>query len=309
MRDIMNIGVVNFNADWGNKDKNLQHIAEYTEAAGKQGCEFLVFPETALTGYDDDSSTNVREEKMHVRLAETIPGPATEEISKIAVKYGMYVVFGMAELDAEDQKTVYNSAAIIHPDGTAEAYRKLHLPFTEGNWAVRGEDPVLIDTPWGPVGISICYDTYCFPEIIRFSRAMGARLHLNVTAAPINECTKVSSRMTINTYSMINYMFIASANLCGRDHDSWFNGGSSVVGPEANINGSTYPRTWVGTYFEESGCDIAGLKLGTIDLEHADRTAEIPIFRGGNGISPDFRPELYSKMQKEIAGSAGFNKK
>lgn len=51
MKDIMNIAVVNFATEWGNKQSNLKRILEYCEAAGKRGADFIVFPETALINF------------------------------------------------------------------------------------------------------------------------------------------------------------------------------------------------------------------------------------------------------------------
>ena len=202
MKDLMNIAVINFVTLWGDKEQNLSRITGYCEAAGKRGADFIVFPETALSGYDTDHD-HPRAEMMHTRLAETIPGPSTEAVAEIAKKYGLYVVFGMPE---RANGTVYNSAAIIEPNGKTYAYRKIHLPFDESSWAEPGDAPVLIPTPWGPVGVTICYDTYCFPELIRYYRAMGARLTLNVTARtfPVRKARHVSAfrRMPISTISI-----------------------------------------------------------------------------------------------------------
>ena len=143
MKDLMNIAVINFVTLWGDKEQNLSRITGYCEAAGKRGADFIVFPETALSGYDTDHD-HPRAEMMHTRLAETIPGPSTEAVAEIAKKYGLYVVFGMPE---RANGTVYNSAAIIEPNGKTYAYRKIHLPFDESSWAEPGDAPVLIPTP------------------------------------------------------------------------------------------------------------------------------------------------------------------
>ena len=88
MKDIINLSVVNFNALWGEKEKNLKRIIEFAEEAGMRGADMIVFPETALSGYDDDESHSERTEKMHCILAETIPGPATEQVAK--AELGIY---------------------------------------------------------------------------------------------------------------------------------------------------------------------------------------------------------------------------
>lgn len=296
MKDILNIAVVNFEAIWGDKEANLKRIVEFSDAAGRRGAHMVVFPETALSGYSDDPCED-RSQKMHVRLAETIPGPATDAVAEVAKKHDLYVLFGMPEKDAEG--TVFNSAAIVCPDGSAKTYRKIHLPFDEANWAERGDYPAPFDTPWGPVGVSICYDSYCFPELVRYYRAKGARLVVNCTANPSLPCTKGAATMTIPTYAYINYVFIASSNLVGTEPSgTTFIGGSSVVGPDVT-HGGTY--TYVGKMFSEPESDRPEMFLGTIDLATADMNTDIPLFRINDQTgSCDWRPDLYRKMHAEF---------
>lgn len=292
MKDIINIAVVNFKTTWGMKEINRNKILGYCEEAGKRGADFIVFPETALTGYDNEPD-KARTEKMQVKLAETIPGETTKIVAEVAKKYHMYIVFGMPEKDSTNEEIIYNSAAIIYPDGRTESYRKIHLPFDEVEWAVRGETPVLIDTEWGPIGISICYDTYCFPEMIRYYRSMGARLCLNVTACPDAPCTSGSAELAIPAYAYLNYMYIASANLCGIDKINNFIGGSSVIGPD--ISGKK-AHVYIGKMFNSEGSDEPGIIMGTIDLGLTEQVPHIPIYQYNEKIGDrDWRPELYSK--------------
>ena len=282
--DKLNIGVVNFPTCWGHREKNLENIEKYCVEAGEKGVEMLVFPETCLCGYDFDN-----EDDVHKKLAESIDGESVSRVKKLAVKYNMYVVFGFAEL--VDDK-VYNSAAIVFPSGEADVYRKIHLPFDEKKWAVCGNEPELFDTKWGKIGVTICYDTYCFPELIRYYRAMGARLVLNVTACPDNACTMGAATLSLPAYSFVNYVYIASANLCGQEKFNHFSGGSCVVMPDETKGGV---KTVVGTFFGEDGSDKVGLYSGIIDLSLADKNTDIPIFSG------DFRAKLYSVLYNKIS--------
>ena len=281
--DKLNIGVVNFPTSWGNREKNLENIEKYCVEAGEKGVEMLVFPETCLCGYDYD-----KEHDIHNKLAETLDGESLSCVKKLAVKYNMHVVLGFAELVDE---TVYNSAAIVFPTGEIDVYRKIHLPFDEKKWAVCGNEPKIFDTKWGKVGVTICYDTYCFPELIRYYRAMGARLVLNVTACPDNACTMGAATLSLPAYSFINYVYIASANLCGQEKYSHFSGGSSVIMPDETKGGV---KTVIGTFFGEDGSDKIGLHSGVIDLSLADKNTDIPIFDG------DFRAKLYSDLYNKI---------
>ena len=287
MKNIIKIAVVNFQTIWGDKEKNLNEICEYCQKAGEEKVNLIIFPETALSGYDNDKEHS-KNEKMHVIMAETIPGKTTERLSYYAKKYGMYIVFGMPELC--DGK-VYNSAAIIYPDGKTDSYRKIHLPFDEKEWAEKGSDPKMIESEWGNIGITICYDTYCFPELIRYYRAKGARLVLNVTACPDIPCTLGAAKLSLPAYAYINYVFIASSNLCGEEIRSNFKGGSCIIGPDKSKGDFC---VYAGKMFGEKDSDKDDLIIKEIDLSLADKYTDIPIFK------EDWQPKLYSKYFSEF---------
>jgi predicted amidohydrolase len=120
-------------------------------------------PEMALTDYDDEEDVP-REKKMQHRLAETVPGPTSDIVSAKAKELGLYVVFGMPIRDDKDPKIVYNGLCIAGPEGLIDSYHKIHLPAPEPNWATRGDTPFIMDTPWGPIGCAICYDTTASPN-------------------------------------------------------------------------------------------------------------------------------------------------
>lgn len=286
MKNKIKIAVVNFKTVWGNKEKNLKSICEYCKRAKEKNVKLLLFPETALTGYDNDRE-NLGRNKMHIRLAETIPGKSTDIISKLAKKFGMYIIFGMPE---KDRGKIYNSAVVIYPDGRCESYRKIHLPFDEKEWAKCGEKPYIIETEWGKIGITICYDTYCFPELIRYYKAKGARLILNVTACPNIPCTLGAAKLSLPAYAYINYLYIASSNICGKEIRSTFDGGSCIIGPDKSKGGYL---VYAGKMFGDKDSAKEDLIIGEIDLSLADKYTDIPIFK------EDFNPKLYSDLYLE----------
>jgi predicted amidohydrolase len=300
-KDILTLSVVNFNAVWGNKEKNLNRIKGYIEAAAKKGSNMIVFPEMSLTSYDDIESTP-KSEKMQTKLAETIPGPSTNEIESLAKKLGIYVILGMPEKDKDDTTKVYNSLAVFTPDGLYGSYRKMHLPEPEPNWADRGDKPLLLETPWGPIGVAICYDSYCFPEMTRYYAAKGARLYINSTAYA--HCHGPSlARTNLEANCITNGIYIASANLCGQDVDNYFWGGSSIMGPARETWQVHY---YAGLPFNENGADQEKMYTETIDLGLATRF----LYKYNESVgSADFRPEKYIEMYKSILDDPNFNKK
>ena len=298
MKDIIHLGVVNFSVVWGDKESNLRRMGEYIEVAAKQGVEMLVFPETALIGYDVESSVVDRETRMHRRLAELVPGPSTERISILAKKFGMYVIFGMSERDGNYPEKVYNAAAVIGPDGIIGTSRKIHLPFDEAKWADRGEKPLVFETPWGPVGVGICYDFYQYPEVTRYARAKGARLFIHCTAINNRETGGAGGylgNLSLRYQVVNNDMFVATANLCGRDVTSWFMGGSSIVGPSAVMAQEYY---YAGKPFLVEGADESGLESATIDLSTVRTSFLNGVWAGGIGKG-DWNPDKYIAWYSE----------
>ena len=87
-KDIVTVSTVAFHAEWGDKERNLNRILGYMEAAAKKGSDILVMPEMALTSYDDEEDVPV-EKKMQHLLAETVPGPTSDIVSAKAKELGI----------------------------------------------------------------------------------------------------------------------------------------------------------------------------------------------------------------------------
>ena len=295
MRDIINLGVVNFKVATGDKQANLSRIKEYAIAAGKRGADMIVFPEMCLMGYDYFIDEKIdRSEK--IAATETVNGPSVKVLEAVAKEYGMYIIFGMSEKRSEDAEDLYNSAVVLGPNGLVGSYQKIHPFGTENLWCKKGEDPFIFDTEWGPIGLGICYDSYQFPELVRYYVYKGARLYLNPTAV-IEEIPNEGSREAFRRcytphleYSVLaSSIYIASSNLTGYDATSYFGGGSMIIGPKTNAFGEVDVTCYCG---DDNNYQV-GLFLETIDLSLGDRHQCIDNPCAGE---PDFRPEIYKKF-------------
>lgn len=295
-RSVATISVVNFKCVWGDKEENLRRILGYTEALAKRGSEIIVFPETALVGYENERTVADKARKMQARLAEPIPGPSTEAVAALTKKYGVYVAFGMSELGTDG--LTYNAAAVCGPDGVIGSYRKIHLPKEEVYWANRGQAPLVIPSPWGPIGIGICYDSYFFPELIRYYRAKGARLYLNPTIVCQEEVPGDMCRVTLEANVIQNNIFIASAGMAGKGAYNFAIGGSSIIGPSTHLSDVHY---YAGKPFHAPGGDEEEVFTATIDLALADNVSDWNLYCLNDAVgAPDFRPELYQQWNQEI---------
>ncbi len=288
--DVVTIACVNFNTNWGNKEQNLKRIKDYITGAAKRGADIILFPELALTGYENGPGA-----KMHKENAETIPGPSTIALAELTHKLGVYVILGMPERSREDPDVYYNSAAVIGPEGVIGSYAKL-MPFgNEMRWCRKGEKAFAFDTPWGLVGVGICYDTYMFPELPRYYAALGARLYVHITALGDFRGWKPYYINQMQARAIENMMFVASSNIVGKDRTSDYPGTSFIIGPGEEAHEVKFYAGPASETNEE-------IILATVDLAAADRMRQnYPLF-SENPVSgkPDWRLELYKEMLQAI---------
>lgn len=293
--DIITVAVVNFRADFGDKKSNLSRIRDFSIAAAKRGANLIVFPEMSLTGCDYLCSKTISRAEKEA-IAETADGPSAKILEATAKEHGIYIVFGMPEKSTDDPHILYNSALVLGPDGPVGCYRKIHPFGVENEWCVKGEAPLLFQTPWGPVGVGICYDTYHFPELMRYYTWQGARLYLNATAVEQMVRFDQSRQAFLDSYMphltsgvMSNNIFLASSNQAGYDKTNYFAGGSVILGPKTSgLKLIGYHR-----YGGDENDDQVGIHLATLDLSLAERRRFKPNPRTG---TPDFRPEIYRKL-------------
>jgi hypothetical protein len=79
-----------------------------------------LFPELYLEGYRADERFSL--------IAETIPGPATERLTAVTRKHGLYIIMGMARIEEPYLYLVYNSLCFVSPDELVGEgyYDKIH---------------------------------------------------------------------------------------------------------------------------------------------------------------------------------------
>ena len=170
-------------------------------------------------------------------------------------------------------------------------------PFeTESIWCVKGDKPFMFDTPWGPISVGICFDTYQFPELQRYYCGQGSRLYLNPTAV-VEEIPKEGSRQAFIDYYaptleygvLCNTIYVASSNLCGMDDVNYFGGGSCVIGPKI----THFYETNLHYYAGNKDNVQEGIFMETIDLSLATRRLFVDKDLTGE---PDYRPGIYRQF-------------
>ena len=185
---VVSLGVVNFTPVWGDPKQTLAKIEANVVEAAAEGIDIVAFGEEALIGPTgcDACRAEAAACEFHLDLAQTVPGPATDHVVDLAREYDLYVIFGLSERDASDPKVLYNSVAMIGPEGLLGTYHKIHLgalPWvTEGIVFKPGNKLPVFPTRYGPIGVQICYDFWFNPELTRILALKGARLVVNCCA-------------------------------------------------------------------------------------------------------------------------------
>jgi predicted amidohydrolase len=147
--------------------------------AGRAQAELLVLPEyacvelgAALAGRDaPDEAAEL------AAMVAAAPG-ILDAMRAAARRLGVWLLPGTLPVRAADGRVV-NRAPLITPDGRMAVQEKRAMTrFESERWGVcRGADPGVFDTPWGRIGVSICYDLE-FPKHVRVQVEAGAWLVL-----------------------------------------------------------------------------------------------------------------------------------
>ncbi len=164
--------------------QNLQHATRLLAAAAAQGAKFVVLPENfAVFGGG--------EYHIHGRDEVNQDGPIRSFLSQQARHLGIWIVGGTLPTVAVDKSgnapalgKVYTSVYVINAEGIEVGrYDKIHLfdvdvadaqgQYRESDYFSPGHTPLLVDTPWGKLGVGVCYDLR-FPEYFRLLRDGGA---------------------------------------------------------------------------------------------------------------------------------------
>ena len=174
MKDLQNtcrVALVQAEPVMFDRDASLQKALVWIEKAVSEKADLIVFPELFIPGYPVGMNFGFsmgkrteagRKDWKRYYDASLLDGDAAfKTLSAAAVSSGVYISIGFSERDAVSG-TLYNSNAIFSPDGSWNIHRKLKPTGSERLvWgdANRGYFPVT-DTPWGPVGSLICWESY-----------------------------------------------------------------------------------------------------------------------------------------------------
>jgi omega-amidase len=258
---MLTIALAQMDVSIGQPEVNLARARDFAAQASQAGADILLLPELWLHGYD-------------LERAEEWASPLGEggfaHMSTMAREFGLYLAGSTMERHTGG---VSNTAALYGPDGALlGSYRKIHLfrLMQEHRYLAPGDHATLCPTPWGPVGLAICYDVR-FPELLREMALAGVVLFLVPAQWPVRRVE--AWFILVHARAVENELFVAACNRVGDDGQIAFPGRSCVVDP------------WGNALVE--GDDQERLLLAQVDLR------EIRKARRYLTVYEDRRPEAY----------------
>jgi predicted amidohydrolase len=153
-------------------EKNVSFISTKMEELAKSGNELIVFPEMSITNFFEHHSNGKQDYWESGSIS--LDSPQLETIKNGAKQNNCFVVVGFAER-SDVPGEIYNSAALIGPEGIVGITRKVHFPGLEKLYYKTTNQIEVHDTPLGKIGICICYD-FMFPEVTRALAVKGAEM-------------------------------------------------------------------------------------------------------------------------------------
>ncbi|MDH5649518.1 MAG: carbon-nitrogen hydrolase [Gammaproteobacteria bacterium] len=230
------------------RDNNLAQSEKGIREAARQGAQLVLLPElhTSLYFCQTENADNFD-------LAESIPGPTSETLGKLASELNIVIVGSVFERRAAG--IYHNTAVVLDSDGKlAGTYRKMHIPDDPGYYEKFYFTPgdqgfVPIDTSVGRLGVLVCWDQW-YPEAARLMALHGADILLYPTAigwdpkdndAEHNR-QQDSWRTIQRAHAIANGMPVVSCNRTGFESDPshpdngiQFWGSSFIAGPQGEI--------------------------------------------------------------------------
>ncbi|MBL1261455.1 MAG: carbon-nitrogen hydrolase family protein [Thiotrichaceae bacterium] len=153
-----------------NVGANLIEVKRLITQAVESGAALIVLPENfAIMGLTEADKVGLREKEGD--------GPIQTFLSQQAKDNGVWIVAGTIPLESGDENRVRAACLLFDAEGQQVArYDKIHLfdvmleenkeSYIESETIEAGDSCIVVDTPFGRLGIAICYDLR-FPELFR----------------------------------------------------------------------------------------------------------------------------------------------
>lgn len=282
--------------------ENVERAAARIGEAARAGARVVCLPELFRSRYFCQ-----REDASLFDLAEPVPGPTTDALSRAARAAGVAVIAPLFERRAAG--VYHNTAAVIDADGEIRGlYRKMHIPddpgyyekfyFTPGDLGFRA-----FDTRAGRIGALICWDQW-YPEAARLTALLGPSVLFYPTAigwhprekAEAGRAQRDAWQTVQRGHAIANGIYVAAVNRVG--HEVPPEGGEGI-----EFWGSSFIADPLGRVVAEASEGREEILLGEVDPARIEEVRrQWPFFR-------DRRIDAYEGIARRFLDEAPRGKK
>jgi len=215
---------------------NLDKAGKWIAAAAEQGAELIALQETFH--YSGSHSP----EDMQ-RVSESLPGPISNWLAEQAREHGVWLIGGsIFEHNPTDPARSFNTSQVFNPQGECVArYRKTNLfhleadkTYSEKTYQTPGDlqQASTAASPWGGIGLSICFDLRFPAHYQQQARQQGATI-LTVPSAFLQRTGKDHWQVLLRARAIENQCFVLAPNAIGGDPANF--GHSMIIDPWGEV--------------------------------------------------------------------------
>jgi N-carbamoylputrescine amidase len=239
---MMKVGLVQMHCT-SNREENLKKAFSSIRETASKGAQIVCLPELFCSEY----FCQTRNDRFF-SLAETIPGPSTDLLGKLAKELGISILASLYEKTAENK--YFNTTAVIGKDGALSGvYRKMHIPddpangYDEAYYFSNGDLGIKVfDLSEAKVAPMVCWDQW-FPEGARMSAVQGAQILFYPTAIgwplkdreELNRAEHDAWQIIQRSHAIANNVFVVAVNRVGLQDSLNFWGTSFVADPYGRV--------------------------------------------------------------------------
>jgi predicted amidohydrolase len=228
----MKIALVQQRAD-EDKASNVARGLDALERAARAGAEVVAYAELAFERFHPQRPAS----GDHLALAETIPGPITDQFARRARELGVVVVLNLYERDGDQ---AFDASPVIDADGALlGTTRMIHITdyacfHEQGYYAPGDTGAPVYHTRAGILGVAICYDRH-YPEYMRALALAGADVVVVPQAGSVGEWPDGLYEAEMQVAAFQNGYFVALCNRVGAEDCLTFGGESFVCAPDGRV--------------------------------------------------------------------------
>jgi predicted amidohydrolase len=241
-------------ASGSNVSANLTEVGRLIDIAVQQDASLIVLPE--------NFAIMPVEEAERIKAAEEFGnGPIQEYVAAKAAQHKVWIVAGTIGIKTLDSDRIHSTSILYNASGEIAArYDKMHLfdvslengeEYTESRIFEAGNNVTVVDTPFGKLGIAVCYDLR-FPELFRAMLDQGANIFA-LPSAFTSRTGKAHWEVLVRARAVENLAYVIAAGQGGYHvNGRETHGDSMIVNPWGEIL-DRLPRG--------SGVVVAGIDL------------------------------------------------